>query len=255
VEPPQRLQILVYDDDFAGWPSKVASFVHQSVLSIGRLAVVFDLSRAGLAQIDNSHTGEMARSYLEYVTHCRSPVLTLQPAFAQINRERSTRAAICARGSIWSQGPFDPSSGSTGRSRSANYNCIITLLFGGRLDEPAQKSVRDGARLKQIADRAKMLGGVYVITCEQHQLGVLAAAPVRPRSRNKRAAAVGQNHEQLENAPPGQAPDDRKSASFKRMPFPRDDGRNLNVLVMGSLSYLRSTISITSCCSRLSGSM
>ena len=85
-----------------------------------------------------------------------------------------------------------------------------------------------------------MLGGVCVIITDgPHQLGVLVADPVRPVSRNERPAAVGQNHEQLENAPPGQAPDDRKSASFKRMPFPRDDGRNLNVLVMGSLSYRR----------------
>jgi hypothetical protein len=86
-----------------------------------------------------------------------------------------------------------------------------------------------------------MLDGVCVIITDGlHQLGVLAAVAVRPGSRNERPAAVGQNHEQLENAPPGQAPEDRKSASFKRMPFPRDDGRNLNVLVMGSLSYRRS---------------
>jgi len=115
-------------------------------------------------------------------------------------------------------------SGSTGCSRNANSNCIVALLFGGRLDEPAQKSVSDGARLEQIDDGAKGLGGVCVIAYGRHQLGVLAAVPVRPRSRNKRAAAVGQNHEQFENAPPGQAPDDRKSASFKRMPFTCDDG-------------------------------
>jgi hypothetical protein len=100
-----------------------------------------------------------------------------------------------------------------------------------------------------------MLGGVCVITRGRHQLGVLAAAPVRPRGRNKRAAAVRQNDEQLKNAPPGQAPDDRKSASFKRMPFTGDNGRDLNILVVGSLSYLRSTTSTTSFCSGLSGSM
>ena len=90
-----------------------------------------------------------------------------------------------------------------------------------------------------------MLGGVCVIITDgPHQLGVLAAVAVRPGSRNERPAAVGQNHEQLENAPPGQAPDDRKSVSFEWMPFTCDDGRDLNVLVMGSLSYRRSTISI-----------
>src|SRR5208337_733763 len=143
-----------------------------------------------------------------------------------------------------------PSSGSTGCSRNANSNCIVALLFGDRLDEPAQKSVRDGARLEQIADCAKILGGGCVIAYRRHQLGVPAAVPVRPRNRNKRAAAVRQNHEQLENAPPRQAPDDRKSASFKGMPFTCDDGRDLIVLVMGSLSCLRSIRFRTLTCER-----
>jgi hypothetical protein len=85
-----------------------------------------------------------------------------------------------------------------------------------------------------------MLGGVCIITYGRDQLGVLADAPLRPRSRNERAAAVRQNDEQLKNAPPRQAPDDRKSVPFKRMPFTCDNGRDLNVLVVGSLSYLRS---------------
>ena len=89
----------------------------------------------------------------------------------------------------------------------------------------------------------RVLGGVCVIADGRHQPGILAATPIRPRSRNKRAAAVRQNHKQLENTSPRQAPDDRKSASFKGMPFTFNDGRNLNVLVMGSLSCLRSTMS------------
>jgi hypothetical protein len=40
---------------------------------------------------------------------------------------------------------------------------MIALLFGGRLGEPAQKSVRDSARLEQITDRAKILAAVSVI--------------------------------------------------------------------------------------------
>jgi hypothetical protein len=99
---------------------------------------------------------------------------------------------------------------------------------------------RDGAQLEQIADCAKSLGGVCVIADGRRQPGILAATPIRPRSRNKRAAAVRQNHKQFENTSPRQAPDDRKSASFKGMPFTCNDRRNLNVLVMGSLSCLRS---------------
>ena len=55
---------------------------------------VLDLSRVGLAQIFNCHTGEMAQGYLDCLTHCRPPGPTLQPAFCAISRERSTRAAI-----------------------------------------------------------------------------------------------------------------------------------------------------------------
>jgi hypothetical protein len=80
-------------------------------------------------------------------------------------------------------------SGSTGRSRNANCNCIVALLFRGRLGESAQKSVCDGTRLEQIDDRAKSFGGV--IACRRLQLGVLAATPVRPSSWNERAAPVG----------------------------------------------------------------
>jgi hypothetical protein len=117
---------------------------------------------------------------------------------------------------------------------------MVALLFGNRLGEPAQKSVRDSARLEQIIDRAKILAAVGVIVWGRGQLAVQAAVPVRPRCWNQRAAAVGQHHKQLNNAPPCQASDDKKPASFKRMPFAGDDNRNLNVLVMGSLSCLRS---------------
>src|SRR3954447_24081414 len=65
---------------------------------------------------------------------------------------------------IWFQGAIDPLPGSAGRSRNANSNCIVALLFGGRLDQPAQKSVSDGARLEQIGDRAKSLDDVS-FTC------------------------------------------------------------------------------------------
>jgi hypothetical protein len=37
---------------------------------------------------------------------------------------------------------------------------MAALLSGGRLDEPAEESIRDGARLKQITDCAKILGAV-----------------------------------------------------------------------------------------------
>jgi hypothetical protein len=61
---------------------------------------------------------------------------------------------------------------------------MVALLFGGRLSEPAQKSVDDSAHLEQIADQAKILEAVS--TCDQRgrRLGVQAAIPVRPRRSN-----------------------------------------------------------------------
>jgi hypothetical protein len=37
---------------------------------------------------------------------------------------------------------------------------MVALLFGDRLGEPAEESVRDGARLEQIIEPAKRLGAV-----------------------------------------------------------------------------------------------
>ena len=108
-----------------------------------------------------------------------------------------------------------------------------------RHDLLPQKAI-DQCQNPAIADRAKVLGGVRIIARRRHQPGILAAIPDRPCNRKKRAAAVRQNHQQLGNASPCQALDDGKSAPFKGMPFACDDGRNLNVLVMGSLSWLRS---------------
>jgi hypothetical protein len=40
---------------------------------------------------------------------------------------------------------------------------MVALLFGGRLGEPAEESVRDGPRLEQIIDRAEISGVVLAI--------------------------------------------------------------------------------------------
>jgi len=61
---------------------------------------------------------------------------------------------------------------------------MVALLFGGRLSEPAQKSVDDGAHLEQIADQAKILEAVSACDQRGRRLGVQAAIPVRPRRGN-----------------------------------------------------------------------
>jgi hypothetical protein len=53
---------------------------------------------------------------------------------------------------------------------------MVALRFGGRLGEPAEKSVDDGARLNQIADCAK----VVAVRDLSRTVGAAAAKPVRP---------------------------------------------------------------------------
>jgi hypothetical protein len=61
---------------------------------------------------------------------------------------------------------------------------MVALLFGGRLSEPARKSVDDGAHLEQIADQAEIFKAVRTGGQRGRRLGVQAAIPVRPRRRN-----------------------------------------------------------------------
>jgi hypothetical protein len=61
---------------------------------------------------------------------------------------------------------------------------MVTLLFGSRLSEPAQKSVDDGAHLEQIADQAKIFEAVCTYDQRGRRFGVQAAIPVRPRRGN-----------------------------------------------------------------------
>ena len=128
---------------------------------------------------------------------------------------------------------------------------MVALLFGGRLGESAQKSVDDVAHLEQIADQAKIFGTIYTCGQRARRLAVQTAIPVRPRRGNQRAAPVGQNHKKLRNTPSCEAPDDKEPTPVKYMPFTSDDDRIRIVLVMGSLSCLRSGVSITIVCSDL----
>jgi hypothetical protein len=53
---------------------------------------------------------------------------------------------------------------------------MVALLFGGRLGESAEKSVDDGARLDQIAHRAKVLAVLDLC----RRVDAAAPRPVRP---------------------------------------------------------------------------
>jgi hypothetical protein len=95
---------------------------------------------------------------------------------------------------------------------------MIALLSGGRLGEPADKSVDHGARHEQITHCAKVLAVLGL--CQRSEAS--ASRPVRPGYRNEGSTAVGQHRQQQRHAPPLQAADDGKAASFKGMP-PADD--------------------------------
>jgi hypothetical protein len=102
---------------------------------------------------------------------------------------------------------------------------MVALLFGGRLGEPAQKSIDDVAHLEQIIDQAKIFEAVYICGQRGRRHGVQPAIPVRPSCGNQRAAPVGQNHKKLRDAPPCEAPHDNEPAPFEYVPFTNNDDR------------------------------
>ena len=65
--------------------------------------------------------------------------------------------------------------------------------------------------------------------------------PIGPRGRNKRSAAVGQTHEQLQHAASSNAADDGQAMAFEGMTLPRDDNGVRDITVMGSLCAPSST--------------
>jgi hypothetical protein len=113
---------------------------------------------------------------------------------------------------------------------------MVALLSGGRLGEPAQQSVRDGARLEQITDRAKIITVVFGLS---QRFAAWACHPICPGRGNEGSTAVRKRRHQQRHAAPLQAADNSEAASFKGMPPAGDDHRGRKVLVMGSLWCLR----------------
>jgi hypothetical protein len=119
----------------------------------------------------------------------------------------------------------------------AKFSCTAALLVLGRLTLPALESVDDLAQNQQITETAErdVVNGVIV----RGALGV-RLAPVGPRGRNKRAAAVWQDkeNEQLTAAP--DATDYCEDLTLERVPLAdnRDLGRN--IAEMSSLTWVPS---------------
>lgn len=71
-------EVLIDDDDAIGGPAEFTGFGGKRILSIGRLAIVLDLGGAGLAQVDDRLTREMAGRDLGALIH-RFPPSSIWP--------------------------------------------------------------------------------------------------------------------------------------------------------------------------------
>jgi hypothetical protein len=107
--------------------------------------------------------------------------------------------------------------------------------FGESVDEPAQP--------KQIGETADTADKVIAVGRRKplHCLPI----PIRPRRRNQRAAAVGQDGEEIvDAAAPPEIADYGQRLALERMALAPDRHSRRNVMAMGSLRPLPSTISI-----------
>jgi len=102
--------------------------------------------------------------------------------------------------------------------------------FGESVDEPAQP--------KQIGETADTADKVIAV-CRRKPLHCLPI-PIRPRRRNQRAAAVGQNGQEVVHAAPPEIADYGQRLALERMALAPDRHGRRNVMAMGSLRPLPS---------------
>jgi len=102
--------------------------------------------------------------------------------------------------------------------------------FGESVDEPAQpKQIGETA---DTADKVIAVGGRKLLHC--------LPIPVRPRRRNQRAAAVGQDGEEIVDAAPPEIADYGQRPALERMALAPDRHGRRNIMAMGSLRPLLS---------------
>jgi len=120
---------------------------------------------------------------------------------------------------------------------------MAALLARHRLDVSAVESVDDLAQVEQIAESAEIVGTITGIV-RRSSPGLLCA-PIGPVGRNERPTAVGQDHENKEDATPPDAADHGQRLAFEGVALAGDGHRIRNITVMGSLWPLPSTGSTT----------
>ena len=133
--------------------------------------------------------------------------------------------------------------GGSGRFRNAKFSCMAALHVWRQLDVPAQESVDDLAKLKQITELAER-GCVVDIVIAQRCVDV-DIAPVGPCGRNERSAAVRQDDQHEQHAASLDAADHRQRLALERVALADNGYLIRDIAEMGSLSCLPSTGSTT----------
>jgi hypothetical protein len=104
-----------------------------------------------------------------------------------------------------------------------------------RFEAFGAESVDESAQPKQIGETADK-----VIAVDRWKPLHCLPIPIRPRRRNQRAAAVGQNGQEIVDAAPPEIADYGQRLALERMALAPDRHGRRNVMAMGSLRPLPS---------------
>jgi hypothetical protein len=116
-------------------------------------------------------------------------------------------------------------------------------LVWRRLTVSALESVDELAELEQITESAEIVD-IVIDMIRGRPLGIFCAAG-GPARRNERAAAVGQDDEQEQDAAPTNAADDGQRPAIEGVAFADDRHLIRDITAMGSVTMLPSTKSVS----------
>jgi hypothetical protein len=114
---------------------------------------------------------------------------------------------------------------------------MAALHVRRRLDVPAQESVDDLTKLEQITELAERECVVDIVIAQR----CVGIAPVGPRGRNERSAAVRQDDEHEQHSASLDAADHRKRLALESVALADNGYLIRDIAEMGSLSCLPST--------------
>ena len=143
-------EVLIDNEHLRRWPTELGRLGDQGVLAVGGFAIVLDLRRGGLPEIDVSDATQMAGADLGEIIHWRSSSCLVVSRACAIMRARISSAAAWASGSSRTL----KVAGGDGISRSARVSCTAVLLFGGgvgpRGRNATEESIDDASSVEQI---------------------------------------------------------------------------------------------------------